>query len=261
MATELNLKNNYKECVFNGLPAFQALSENVRADLQHLCRSRSFMTGQTVVHAGDSAEDIGFVQDGFLRMQKTLPDGRQHIVGLLGQGDMFGRVFDAASHFCIEAATPAKLCMFHRTAFNDIVARSPELERAILMQFMTELDRARDWMMILANHKIRARLAGMLLVFAKQMRSIDHLVTEDGDTITVRIPIGRSDLAHLLGTRPESISRAFHALASDGMLLIHQPDLVTITDPAALAEESGELEFLDGASGGPREQSLARSWV
>ena len=250
-----------KDCIFQGLTAFAALSSDVREELRQLCRQRSFSSGQTIVHAGENPDDVGFVQDGFLRMQKTLPDGRQHIVGLLGQSDMYGRVFDTAAHFAIEAATPAKLCLFRRAAFDDIVARSPDLERAILLQFMNELDRARDWMMILANHKIRARLAGMLLVFAKQMRSIDHLVTESRGQITVHIPIGRADLAHLLGTRPESISRAFHALADDGLLQIHQPDLITLRDPDALAEESGELFGLDRMSEHHGDRPAPRSWL
>ena len=53
----------------------------------------------------------------------------------------------------------------------------------------------------------------------------------------------RLDLAHLLGTRPESISRALHALADEGHIEIQEPDRILLRDIEALAKAADEDEM------------------
>ena len=94
------------------------LSRETIAELNALCRIHRYEPGQTVAVDGEHTDYIGFVKSGFLRMQKTLSDGRQHIVGLLVDGDMFGQVFSGPLHFDIEAATEAQICAFKARALR-----------------------------------------------------------------------------------------------------------------------------------------------
>ena len=236
------------ECFLSDMARIGDLPNSVKRDLQVICRRRLFSCGETVAEAGEPSEFVGIVREGILRMQKSLPDGREHVVGLLIEGDMFGLVFGGPLHFAIEAATDAEIYIFGRASFEKIVMSSMELDRLLLLNLMNELDRARDWMVILSLPKIRARLSGFLIVMCARFQKIDHLITISRRAIRVRIPISRPDLAHLLGTRVESISRALHALADDGLIEILQPDLVEIRDLAALSEETGELDLGDPAS-------------
>lgn len=135
-----------KLCALDDLPAIRALPDDVRSSLDAICTHRRYAAGQTVAFSGEPSEFIGIVFRGILRLQKTLPDGREHIVGLLVDGDMFGRVFDGGLHFCIEAVTETEVYTFRRTGFEDILRRSPELDRLLMLHLLNELDRARDWM-------------------------------------------------------------------------------------------------------------------
>ena len=227
-----------------GLHQFSRLSCETIAELNALCRVQRYEPGQTVVRDGERTESIGFVKSGFLRMQKTLSDGRQHIVGLLVDGDMFGQVLNRPLHFDIEAATPSLICAFQRAPFEELLERSPELERLVMLNLLNELDRARDWMLILSGQKVSCRLAGFLLVMCSRFAEVDHVLTKGRDGLEIKIPINRTDLAHLLGTRPESISRAFHALEDAGDLRILKPNLVRILDLEALASQAGEEDLL-----------------
>jgi CRP/FNR family transcriptional regulator len=232
-----------KASLFEAIPDLADLPEAVRKELSQIFQIRKIGAGQVVADAGDPFDMIGFVTDGILRMQKTLPDGRQHVVGLLVTGDMFGRVFDGPMQFAIEAATDTTLCTFRRGPFEALLARSPELDRVILIHFLTEIDRTRDWMIVLSNPRVRGRLAGFLLMLCTRFRGVEKLFGSMDGRLTIRIPISRADVAHLLGARPESISRAFHALADDGLIDIIRPDLVAISSIEDLAEEAGEPEL------------------
>ena len=196
--------------------------------------------GQIVTHEAEDSSFIGLVASGVLRMQKTLVDGRHPIVGLLVEGDIFGRVFDGATELAIEAATDADVYTFPRAPFEALLKRSPDLDRAVLLNILNELDRARDWMVILSNQKIVNRVAGFLLVMCTRFMGVDHLVQASQTGIEIKIPVGRTDLAHLLGTRQESISRALHALADAGDIDILQSDRILVRNVNALASKAGE---------------------
>ena len=176
-------------------------------------------------------------------MQKTLADGRQPIVGLLVEGDAFGRVLDSATEFAIEAATDVEVHAFPHGAFEALLKQSPDLDRVVLLNLLNELDRARDWIVILSNQKVINRVAGFLLLMCARFTGVDHLVQTRQSGIEVKMPVSRLDLAHLLGTRPESISRALHALVDAGDIDIIAPDRILIMDADALAEKAGEEDF------------------
>lgn len=244
-----NASGNGHVCLSRMIPSLADLPDAIRNELNQTCQIKRVTTGEVLAEAGDHLGMIGFVTKGILRMQKTLPDGRQHVVGLLVAGDLFGRVFDAPVNFSIEAATDATLATFRRAPFEALLSRSPELERLILIHLLTEIDRARDWMIVLSNPRVRGRLAGFLLKLCTRFRGGDALTGFANGQLIIRNPISRADLANLLGARPESISRAFHALADDGVLKIIRPDLVAIPSIEDLAEESGEPELGDKAAG------------
>ncbi len=176
-------------------------------------------------------------------MQKTLLDGRQQIVGLLVEGDLFGHVIEGPMSFAIEAATQASICMFRRDPFEALLARSLELERFLLLNTLKELDRARDWIVILTNQKISARLAGFFVVLCTRFVGVDHIFESGSGRLQVNIPITRVDLAHLLGARVESISRAFSALAKAGIIEVKTPYQIEILDIMRLVEEAGDEDM------------------
>jgi CRP/FNR family transcriptional regulator len=239
------------------LRGFRQLGQDTLRELGGICRLRSFSAGEVIAHDGERCEFIGCVNTGFLRMQKTLADGRQQIVGLLVEGDMFGQAFEAPQHFAIEAATDAEVWAFRRAPFEALLLRAPDLERAVMLNILNELDRARDWMVIVSGQKVTAKLAGFLLVMCSTFAQVDHILRRgcDGECFEIAIPISRTDLANLLGTRPESISRAFHKLQARGALGILQPDLIRVHDVAALAEEAGD----DGLGAAAGLSNLVRS--
>ena len=229
------------------LPGFRDLPESILQALQAISVAKSFKAGQTVLDADAPSPTSGAVHSGILRMQKDLPSGHRHIVGLLFEGDFFGRIFNSHTHFSIIAAVDADIIMFPRTAFEALLLRSPELHRLLMLHVLTELDRARDWMIILANPKVRGRLAGLLVLLCIRVQHIDH-PTASGDAIALRIPLSRHDVANLLGTRVESVSRALHALADDGRIDILRPDLLHIRNLQALIKDAGAPPLADTAS-------------
>lgn len=214
---------------------FQALSASRREELGRILLLVSIKAGQVVVADGEVAPHIGCVIEGILAMTKALPDGRKHIIGLLNPMEIYGRIFDGASTYQIEALTDATVLHFDRRTFERLLLEAPEIERLFVANVMDELDAAREWILLIGRRKVIERVAAFVLMLSRhKVQQAGPGLIDPKAPLTVHIAIRRVDLAHYLGTRPESISRAFHALEKRGMVKIVDPNNFEILDWHAL---------------------------
>ncbi|MCE6951330.1 Crp/Fnr family transcriptional regulator [Cereibacter sphaeroides] len=196
--------------------------------------AREVRAGTVLAEDGQPLAEVGYVLEGTLGMVKLLPDGRQHIIGLLVPNDLFGRVFDGPPNFRIVALSDARLLTFPVPAFQALLEREPELERLFLIHVLDELDAAREWLLLMNGLKVIQRVASFLIILSRRSPA--------AGVVEVVMPLSRKDLAHYLGARPESLSRAFGALAR--MRVIEAVDAGTgryrILDPKRLVQISGQ---------------------
>jgi CRP/FNR family transcriptional regulator len=212
------------------------LAPDVRRDLLASATREEVSAGAIVAPEGQQSDRVGYVLEGALGMQKTLSDGRTHLIGLLVPTDMFGRLFNGPSTHDLVALSDTSIFSFERSAFERAMSSTPEVERRFLVSLLDELDAAREWILLLGGHRVTERVASFLLVMLRRSRREEG--ASAGGRI-VRIPISRRDLAHHLGARPESISRAFHQLRKLGAIEIDDAHTIRIIDVAALLEQSG----------------------
>ena len=156
---------------------------------------------------------------------------------------MVGTIFVEKHAFSVEAVSPSEIISFDAAQFSPLLGSTPELEQILFRSFQDEIDAARNLLMILASPTVRKRLAGFILTLMSRFRDMPRMIDSRGDTLSLRIPISRIDLSNLLGVRPESLSRAFHALADDGLIEIIAHDYVTITDVDGLLIEVGDPDL------------------
>ncbi len=202
------------------------LEPAAKLELSRIARVRTYRAGETILAESDEIGFVGNVVSGVLRLQKTLHDGRQQIVGLMLPSDMFGRVFAQTSHVAIEAATDATVCCYSRGSFEQLFLRFPELEHRMLAAISRELDAAQDWMLLLATQSVSERLATFLLILRRKKAATAGF---DAGPL-VEVPVSRRDLAAYLGTTVESISRAVQQMARAGIIRIIDPQRFEIVD-------------------------------
>jgi CRP/FNR family transcriptional regulator len=245
-------------CALHGCSICSNLDETLRQELGRQSHVRTFAAGETVIGEAEDTIFVGFVISGVLRIQKTLFDGRQQIVGLLLPSDMFGRVFSGRSDVAIEAACEAKLCYFSRPAFEMLMLKYPQLEHRILLSQLAQLDNARNWMVLLGCQTVMERVTTFLLILRDARR--DELAADETtrpDVIT--IPVGRRDLAAYLGTTVESISRTVQELSRKGVLRIIDSRNFEILDGRRLSHLSGRTDLGPDSEAG--EQTFRRDRV
>ncbi|MDH3263914.1 MAG: Crp/Fnr family transcriptional regulator [Paracoccaceae bacterium] len=219
------------------------LSDDEREKLNSIAHLRRFPKGATILAEGEEAGIVGNVIEGVLKMQKTQPDGRQQIVGLLVPTDMFGRVFTGTSDFAIEAATDVTLCCFDKRRFEALVLEHPRLEHQVMLSILDELDAARDWITLLGAQTVAQKLAGFLLMLCRRWPAIGCGLSPDRRHVEIHVPISRADLAQYLGTTVETISRTVQALARSGLIEVVTPTQFIVIDLKGLIAASGNEDF------------------
>ncbi|TCL71179.1 helix-turn-helix domain-containing protein [Rhizobium sp. BK251] len=232
------------QCAVQRRSICHAADGRAREELNRISHIRTFAAGETVTAEGQESCIVGNVITGVLKLVKTLSDGRQQIVGLLLPSDMVGRVFETTSRFAIEAASDVTLCCFERRAFEALLAREPELEHAMLVRTLDELDAARDWMLLLGCQTVLERIAGFLLILLCRSRSHGNAAALE-TTPRVTIPIGRRDMAIYLGTTIETISRTVQHMARQGVIRIENSRHFDIVDRAGLIAMSGRKDYMN----------------
>jgi CRP/FNR family transcriptional regulator len=187
--------------------------------------------------AGEAIARYSNIIKGVVKLTKLMPDGRQQIVGLQFAPDMIGRLFVGESKVTAEAAGNVQLCSFSKQALNQLLEKSPELEHKLHMQALSELDDARDTMLLLGRKSASEKVASFLLLLIRNMHSPAEAEKHE---MTLELPLRRVDIADFLGLTIETVSRQLTKLRKAGLISITDSRLITVTNLARLEAAAGD---------------------
>ncbi|MGE0279156.1 MAG: Crp/Fnr family transcriptional regulator [Rhizobiaceae bacterium] len=213
-----------------------ALQPNQLVQLAKSTSKKKVEAGTHLIEEAGAIERYANILSGVVKLSKTLPDGRQQIVGLQFAPDFLGRPFENESRLRAEAATNVSLCSFPRSALERVMDESPELERRLLKQTLKELDDARDWMLTLGRKTASEKVASFLVLIA---RNIDPYAERDRTTASFDLPLTRGEIADFLGLTLETVSRQLTKLRTEGVIEMEGVRRVTIPDLERLAIRAG----------------------
>ncbi len=215
------------------------------AALNRMARHRRFAPGQTILAESEEPEFLANILSGAVKLTKSLPDGRQQIVGLLFPPDFLGRALGRGENCLAEAATEVELCCYPAKPFRALLQSCPALERRLLEKALDELDAAREWMVLLGRKSAREKVASFFLMLARRA-ALSHCATCGGaGPLKVAVPLKRADIADYLGLTIETVSRQITALKTRGILVPTEDGLFAVPDMDALARMAGHEDGTD----------------
>lgn len=171
---------------------------------------RTFQAGQNIYVQGDPVGGVYCVESGVVTLRKTDENGNAMLIGMAHGGDTIGyRDFFARGEFMAtaQAAEPVRVCFVEREVVSALLRRNPALGLRFLVRVSEDLNHAETMMLQNSTLSVRTRVAHLLLSLKDRYGEVE----EDG-TLVIRLPLSRQDIASMLGTRPETISRAIHIL-------------------------------------------------
>lgn len=225
-------------CLVRNRAICAALDADEIVTLNRIGRTRTISAGQALIWEGDDSLLVANVVEGVLKLSTGTGDGREQIVGIVYPADFIGRPFGARSQHTVTALTEARVCTFTRGDFDAYACDHPELEHKLLQRTLTELDRARHWMLLLGRKSATEKIATFLLEMSERL--VDAGCGEDhGPMTSFTLPFGRQQIADILGLTIETVSRQLTRLRIDGLIDLPSRRDIVIHDRDALADLTG----------------------
>jgi CRP/FNR family transcriptional regulator, anaerobic regulatory protein len=223
------------QCVVRNSAICAALLPGELDALGQLGRKQRVARGQTLVWEGDDSIIVANVIYGVLKVSMSIADGREQIVGLVFPGDFIGRPFGQTSPYSVTALNDAELCIFSRSNFDAFARNHPELEHKLLQRTLDELDRAREWMLLLGKKAAHERIATLLLEMSERLGE-SGCSTDQGGLDSFELPLDRQQIGDLLGLTIETVSRQLSRLKADGVISLPDRRMVAINDRRRLQD-------------------------
>ena len=197
-------------------------------------RRREYGSGEVVFAQGERNEGIYCVSGGTVGVRRLDSNGNSVLLELAYPGDTIGyRSFlTGCEHKTgAEALGPSVVCHIDRATVTALLAANPALGLRFLKRSIGALENAHDMMFRQATLSNRHKLVHLLLVLVGR-----HGHRHANGTQSIDLPVSRRDLASMVGTRHETISRIIGRLETDGIAHFSGRQ-VTIPSVEALAAE------------------------
>jgi len=179
---------------------FGGLSEDHITEIEKIAVDKHYNRGDIIFYDGEEGRGFYLVVAGRVSVYKLSPDGKEQILHIVREGDTIGAVpiFSGKSFPAnARAMTPSRLLFFDRQQFVQLITDKPSLIMNLLALLSARLREFTIQVENLSLKEIPGRLAAYLI----------YLARKQGDQDAVQLDISKAQLANLLGTGPESLSR------------------------------------------------------
>ena len=169
--------------------------------------------GDILFLEGSPATHVIFVVEGYVKLVKQSPSGKEVIVGISGPGEVVGEIslldrrpYDATAVVMTRAVVV--------TESSERVVRemgkNPSLLQGLALLLSVRLRETQNVVQRLATERVENRIATLLVKFAAP----GHL--KGG--VALRIPLTRQELADMVGATVETTIRTVSRLIQEGIL-------------------------------------------
>ncbi len=190
---------------------FQGLPDEALAAVARVAMMRRIPRGQAVVRVGDRTDYVYFTLTGSLKVVVSDEEGREVILSILGQGELFGEMGlfgEQLRSASVVAVVPSDLVMIAKNDFRQIMEDNFDVAWRIMANLAERLRNADRKIESLALMDVYGRVARLLIDMSEDV---------SGTTMVTR-KISKQDIAKMIGASREMVSRVMKDLSQQGLI-------------------------------------------
>ena len=190
------------------IPLFAGLSPEQCESLLVIAQEKHFKRGQIFFAEGDEGKGFYMILTGRVKIFKLSLEGKEQILHIVASQEAFGEVaVFTGEHYpaSAQAITDCRTLFFPRRAFVALVNQNPSLALNMLAFLSSRLRKLTRLIEDLSLKEVPGRLAAYLL----------YLNNGQDDSAFLTLDISKNQLAGLLGTIPETLSRILKRMSKD----------------------------------------------
>jgi CRP-like cAMP-binding protein len=214
---------------------FKGLSDDELESIQQIAAERTYQRNQLVFSDGEEGRGFFLVLHGKVKVFKMSPEGKEQILHILGPGEPVGQVavFAGVSYPAnAQAITDSRLLFFPRRAFVELIQARPTLALNMLAILSNRLREFTVQIENISLKEVPARLASYLLYLSDEKQGAERL----------QLTISKAQLASIIGTIPETLSRILTRMSAKDLILVNGREIQLLDrDSLAALAEHGRL--------------------
>ena len=180
----------------------EARSVKILDEFSKNSRQRVYKKKQIIYSEGDYLSYVFMVKSGGVRTYMIYQDGREMATGVLGPGEFFGYDSVLLNKPCSDNAETlenTELNLLSRDEFHSLLFKNPGISKKFIELLSGNVREKQEQLLKLAYNSVRKRVADALLNLAEKFGD------RSSDTSTIKV--SRDDLAAMVGTANETVSR------------------------------------------------------
>jgi CRP/FNR family transcriptional regulator len=186
-------------------------------------QGRTHESGTMLSDPGHSPDRAFVCASGTLKVTKLLSNGREILITILEAGSIWSDRALLKGYWrevFVESMTPVRVLSIERDAFESYAHREPERLGALMTRISEQMSDALTLLEDFRGRDVASRLASVLVRFCKEYG------VEKENSFAIDLPFTHQDLANMIGTARETVSRNMARFRAEG--LVRDSDTATL---------------------------------
>jgi len=207
------VRNLHKERI-DALRAIPLFSQVEEADLESIADhliERRFPKNATIVEEGLAGDYMYVIREGRVKVTKASDEGREKIMNFFEAGDFFGEMSileSAPRSASVKTLEPSRLLALSRKDFLGLLTSSERLALAVIQELSRRLRETGEQASAVSFQRVKERAAGLF----------DRIARDEPDGRRMTPSLTHQQIADMIGTSRETVTRAIKLLKQDGSL-------------------------------------------
>ena len=171
--------------------------------------------GVALFHQGEECDGIYCVNSGLVGIRRLDSAGNSTLLRLAGPGETIGyRSFLLRSmhRTTAEIMMPSTVCFIRRPTVRNLLEQNPNLGLQFLHHNVRDAAEFEERHFETVSFTVRSRFLNLLMVLYERFGGLN----EDGEPV-LELPLSRQDIAALIGSTPETVSRSISKVQDEGL--------------------------------------------
>lgn len=215
--------NKNKTCL-DAVPIFSELTDEEKMEIALISKHKVYEKGRFIYQAGEMNNNLYIIHQGKVKIVRYNPQGKEQIISILSAGAFMGELAlfskQPVTGFS-EALEKSEICMIEGDGLRELMRKYPSISLKIMQELATRLDTL-EQRLELTQSSVEQRLAQYLLEQADEQGRVNLTIT-------------KTNLASLLSTSLETLSRKLGVFQDLGYISHPNPKEIIIRNRTALS--------------------------
>jgi CRP/FNR family transcriptional regulator, cyclic AMP receptor protein len=202
---------------------FSEIDNESLAKVEEILIERKYKKNMVIFMSGEPAEAVYIVRRGKVKISKVTQDGKEHIIHIMSDGDVFAEacLFGIQPYPAnAEAIEDSDICMIKNKDLEELLVSQPKMAVQIIKIMAKRLKMISMQVENLALRDAFGKTASLLIRLLRN----EGIQLKDGALL--RTTLSRQDMANMVGLSRETFTRALSKLKQDKAIDIDKEQII-----------------------------------